>query len=540
MSLAKSWIDCCTSVVDEHSRCSAPNEPALPTRIIDVGRGDVEPHLLESGGRIAPYAALSHCWGGTSPITTTKSTVDRFLEKIPYISLPQTFQDAVTVTRKLGLQYLWIDSLCIIQDSVDDWLQESARMASVYENSTVTIAADAADDSTTGFLTHYNDNLGQVSYLDSDGLTKTIYMREKGKRRGRNPYHYSLSNPRKSRNEPDFSSPFYSRLCTRAWTFQELILSPRTLRFAEELAWECRSIMACECTAHSIRSKQGISLLKRKLTDRDWKSLVEEYSRLDLTVPTDRLPALAGLAEALCRVNPDRYICGLWERNFTEQLLWRVKDVSGNTRFDGYIAPSWSWASLSGPVWFDVVHHTPSCRILSVECEYRREGAVFGAVTSARLTMSALLAPVRFKDGAVVSEVKTQAGESCVSDFFVDTWDLLKQVKDGEQYWFLMLAGGPKEETVPRTFMNDRSLPYPERPRGIVIKNSARHDHPNCFERVGFVHDGGSRDYTPYDDSDSDSDSRLEAQRPPRRPASTGSRWEDWKSVAEQKDVVIV
>jgi len=540
IDLARRLIEKCTNGAGDHPQCGPQELSILPTRVIDVGTADVEPHLFVSGNKQARYAALSHCWGGKSPLTMRTSTMEEFRELIPMSKLPRTFQDAVTVTRALGIQYLWIDSLCIIQDSIDDWLQESAKMASLYENSTVTIAADAAVDSTSGFLTHVNrkQNLIEVSYGDTDGQQKSIYFREKGMRRGQNPYHgwHNYSHPNRLRTQIDGGYSVRSKLCTRGWTFQELILSPRTLRFAEEMAWECRSLMACECSANSVRLKEGMSLMKKKLVDCDWKALVEEYSHLELTVPSDRLPALAGLAEVLARSKPDRYFCGLWEKDLPQQLAWRVKEPWDGTRFDEYIAPSWSWASVRGQVYFDKAYNSPIYQILSVECEYPRPGAVFGTVTKARLTVYGLLAQVVVRDysGVVQSPQQAYNGSYCVSDFCRDTSktkDPTHTARDTEKLWFLILAGGP-ESTSGEVDKDGKTQLDVKPPRGLLLRQCVDH---KCFERVGLVIDGDSEG---TGGSWSDSDDAV-----PTVPSSSSSKystWEEWVSISKRREVVIV
>jgi Heterokaryon incompatibility protein (HET) len=120
---------------------------ALPTRVIDVGPSDasIEPRLIISKGRDGAYIALSHRWGAPDlskpQLTTTAANLPAMIEKIPLESMPLNYKDAVITTRKLSFRYLWIDSLCIIQDSMQDWEAESAKMGEVYQNAQLTIAA---------------------------------------------------------------------------------------------------------------------------------------------------------------------------------------------------------------------------------------------------------------------------------------------------------------------------------------------------------------------------------------------------------------
>jgi hypothetical protein len=110
--------------------------------------GDLQ--LCEGQNEIAQYATLSHCWGFHQPLRTTKATLDLHLQKIRFSDLAKTFQDAAVTCRRLGIRYLWIDSLCIVQGDEEDWQIQSAQMASIYKGSTLTIAASSAHDGTEG------------------------------------------------------------------------------------------------------------------------------------------------------------------------------------------------------------------------------------------------------------------------------------------------------------------------------------------------------------------------------------------------------
>lgn len=142
--MISTWIKDCQ---DNHSACKSTTScGTLPTRVIDVGSPDgrTEPRLYETSGEPGDYIALSHCWGGAQPLRTTKETICSLKTCIPWAELPNTFQDAIKVTRGLGIRYLWIDSLCIIQDDAQDWEREAANMAVIFEAAYLTIAATAA------------------------------------------------------------------------------------------------------------------------------------------------------------------------------------------------------------------------------------------------------------------------------------------------------------------------------------------------------------------------------------------------------------
>jgi hypothetical protein len=348
----------------------------LPTRVIYVGQDNlnIRLHISESGQKDR-YAALSHCWGGSNPLITTTDNVVSHVENLPYESLPHTFRDAILVARALGLEYLWIDSLCILQNSVEDWTNEAARMANVYQNAYVTISADAAVDCHSGFLEQPARTVGpsgSVPYELKNVLGGTwkgiMHVREKGPLMRQLPVHGwhpgTIITQPPLQKKTDSIAPIpsclmsqdeapASKLSTRGWVLQERLLSPRTLYFGpSELGWECRTCIKCECTATSTRSRRGQALLKRVLVHQDWAKLVKEYTRLHLTVPQDRLPAISGLALAMYRLQTNRYFSGLWESSLAHDLMWHVDShlSSPQVRFDAYYAPTWSWAHLIAPV----------------------------------------------------------------------------------------------------------------------------------------------------------------------------------------------
>jgi hypothetical protein len=134
----------------EHAECSLAKPAQLPTRILDIT--NERPRLFLSNGQVGTYAALSYCWGTKGNLTTTKDTLDPFTTEIPAVKIPATLKDAIQIAKSLGYQYLWIDALCIIQDDELDWQRESGRMAQVYGNADLVIAASSAKDSPEGFL----------------------------------------------------------------------------------------------------------------------------------------------------------------------------------------------------------------------------------------------------------------------------------------------------------------------------------------------------------------------------------------------------
>jgi len=141
------WVNECNT----HHDCQQEPRP-LPLRVLDLSSGRINLH--ETSGELGAYITLSHCWGSSKQFTTTKTTLASRKAGIDYELLPKTYQDAIFITRLLGIRYLWIDSLCICQDDNGDWQRESAKMGLVYSNAYLTIAAASAKDSSVGLFTH--------------------------------------------------------------------------------------------------------------------------------------------------------------------------------------------------------------------------------------------------------------------------------------------------------------------------------------------------------------------------------------------------
>ncbi|KAF1997096.1 HET-domain-containing protein, partial [Amniculicola lignicola CBS 123094] len=279
-------------------------ENELPTRVIDVGDANTSPRLYEPlPGTKATYAALSYCWGSGRTFLTTQATYDRLKSGFTLAEMPKTCRDAVLIARSLGIPYIWIDQLCIIQDSSEDWNREAQRMCAVYENASVTFAGLDSPSSDIGlFLASPNRRTVTLDVNLPDGRTSAIYVRKEYETGSLGFVHSALKSPEDTKS---------SVLVTRGWTLQEVTLSPRILWFtASEMAWSCLSHTGCECDPVLTTWMQI------------WKELVMEFSKRDLTKQQDRLPALAGLAAAFQRKVKDQYLAGLWRNELATQLIW--------------------------------------------------------------------------------------------------------------------------------------------------------------------------------------------------------------------------
>jgi hypothetical protein len=365
------WQDKCSST---HVHCNEKaisaadsfDNPLLPTRVIDVGpsSSSEDPVLLETTfDQKSTYLALSHRWGGAQITRTTTLTLPTFRKRIALEDLCKTFRDAIQITRKLGLRYLWIDSLCIIQDSKEDWERESARMGEIYRNAMFTLSAASALSGDTGLL-HERKELHEV---------EMPYLSESGKQQG----SYFVSD----RDVDDFTAAVVDGpLNQRGWTLQERHLSRRVIHFGmTQRYWECQSAVWEE---RSSVDKNAVDRFGGYLTEglitslslatwdssknlrdrrqvvgrqgyRTWYWLVRNYSKRDLTYDQDKLPALSGLAKyfaAFC--NNDEYLAGLWKGDINIGLLWHSTEGSALRRPSSYRSPSWSWAACDGSIDF--------------------------------------------------------------------------------------------------------------------------------------------------------------------------------------------
>lgn len=175
------WMNLC---IKGHKKCARPKETTLPDRIVDVGsfENNIQPRLVENkAAKKADYVTLSHCWGGSVPLTTTSMTLKARQHRIALDDMPLTFREAVITTRKLGFQYIWIDSLCILQDSKSDWETQAAKMAEIYSYCVLTLAARSARNATEGlFLPRPpSPDSCAIEHVAKDAQTVgTIHVRE--------------------------------------------------------------------------------------------------------------------------------------------------------------------------------------------------------------------------------------------------------------------------------------------------------------------------------------------------------------------------
>ncbi|KAH8590526.1 heterokaryon incompatibility protein-domain-containing protein [Bisporella sp. PMI_857] len=355
--IAAAWMTTC---VKEHNNCVV-ELPVLPTRVLDVGPLDSSqnPRLCYGGDFKALYFTLSYRWNQdrASDYQTTTSNLEAYHTSIPLSTLPQIMQDAILITRKFGVRYLWIDALCIIQDSEGDWQAEAKEMTRIYHNSTLTISAAADPTKENKGIFRPRSRLHtrpfNVKSPWPDGTAKYVFADRRFTNDGARPR---------------------TVLDTRAWILQEQLLSPRVLSYSnEELYWDCLSVNASESFPGGIPRFYDADL---KLDDlrffkdavlgasdhlpshtrfyESWKKVVETYSEREMTKETDKVAALLGVAQAASILFEDDFLVGLWRKELWRDLLWWVKKPETAARPTNFAAPSWSWASIIASVSYEL------------------------------------------------------------------------------------------------------------------------------------------------------------------------------------------
>lgn len=319
------------------------------------------------------YATLSYCWGTLAYSTLQEDNLSLFLEFIPIETLPKTLRDAIDVTRKLNIGYIWIDALCIIQGNRNDWLTESAKMESIYGGSYLNIAAASAVDVSEGLflkLPFYNGGFFARTGAMPQGSTIRNFHSAAVAKEALQDYH----------------------LAKRAWAVQEKLLSPRTVYFGDcGLSWECRHAFYSEFLPEGVADLKYKSLLPRKAQPWNWIDVVTLYTKANLTIDSDRLPALSGIAARQHQITGGTYLAGLWKDSLFEQLTWKLrKSQSAPKLRPCWRAPTWSWASVDGEAfWRPIVSKKVTRYVQIIDAWTELSGLdPFGAVCAGELSIA--------------------------------------------------------------------------------------------------------------------------------------------------------
>lgn len=438
----------------------------LPTRVLDVETLRLYEPAYHERGR---YCSLSHCWGKNPIIQTLRSSVSAHIRRgVPWEKLSRTFQEAVMVTRELGIRYLWIDSLGIIQDDSDDWEREAGLMADVYSNAYITIAATASADGNGGlFRPHMeweDENTGlRARWID-----------------GHDDHVVDSSVPQLV-NKRAIYEPL--PLLGRGWCLQERMLSSRVLHFRHNsVTLECKAGGFCECGETGFFKIKQIAFVQRTrpYLFGAWTSLMREYSTLALTKSSDKLVAIMGLARTVGRLyglDDTDYVAGMWRQTITMELLWFTQ-TPGATLAAEYRAPSWSWAALDVPVlWFCPLMNSNDLTwyytVSQVHCK-RAGNDPLGPVRSGELHLHCHLQAIDMENGSALAHcLASGSSQTPYVQYFFDIDPRVSGVcSDGPVYSVLL--------------MHDRSS-HARRSYHLLVQEMDDRRGQAVFQRVGIM-----------------------------------------------------
>lgn len=355
--------------------------------------------IVQSTGATGKYAALSHCWGGVITPVLCEGAIRDFLEDLPVSQLAANFQDTVKLVRELGVRYLWIDSLCILQDSALDWQVESANMAAVYQNAAVTIYASTSPGSKHGIFPRKES---AASSQKPNKVRVPVFPH------GDDKYFVEVQILEEVEDEDLWKLDVMSPLAIRGWCLQELILSPRRLFCGKkQLYWQClhdyqaadglpRSPGVRTTTSEYRETMRQIHSTRKPSREEvlsEYYTLVSKYSYRKLSYGSDKLLALTGLTSQLHAAVGGEYIAGLWTCDITSGLIWRSVGPCA-THSEEYRAPSWSWAVTDEKIIFGFAGFRPpgkwAAELVNHRVELVDPSNPYGQVTSAQLTIRAL------------------------------------------------------------------------------------------------------------------------------------------------------
>lgn len=424
------WFLTCTN---SHNECNTPGKSGSlkPRRILKFDRtGEAASFQLVDGTECATesaYMTLSYCWGSqpaSQAYRLLKSTEQDMRNKQSIALLPKTIRDAMEIASYFQCSYLWVDRLCIFQDSAEDFQREAASMADIYKNSTLNIAALGAQDADGGCFFERDQRYVAPTRVNIQHNRHNRYER---------PMPYRFESEKRLGLRSSFEA---EPLIHRAWTVQERILARRVIYFgSKQVFWECKHAHWCETHPDEAKVSDDIEktmvtkderwghlwerllhggdedpwrLLLTKLVRlsdpceqllADWSGIVTLFNKCALTVPSDKLVALSGVANEVKRrleeLRPDarhRYVAGLWEEELPGVLTWHV--LGPASRAISYRAPTWSWASIDGLVKFPLKAgdtNSVFSTLTAVRIEQRSGEPETGQVENASIT---LLGPV--------------------------------------------------------------------------------------------------------------------------------------------------
>ncbi|TRX91898.1 hypothetical protein FHL15_007217 [Xylaria flabelliformis] len=446
LGLARQWLQKCQK---SHVKCKEATQIYMPLRVLRISSGcnpcdfSITIETKTKGQAIEPYAALSYCWGGDQPYKTTKARMESGNRSLEWCKLPRSIQDAINITSAVGLQYLWADSLCIVQDDEDDKAVQIADMARVYSQASITIIASRASRASDGFL-------GEINLTAQTQLAVRLPFQCLNQEQTVGSAYLTWIDGSRDRGEP---------IDSRAWTLQERYLSKRVLEFGSlQTHWTCTTSSITTSPPDStvanssgsfadgwkwnqnfdghasqmmylhtelladlacFATRRSSAAWVREWLHSRWQTVLNEYTPRLLSVPTDRILGISGVAEMFLshlrnegRDDTEEYLAGMWKSSLPSMLCWHAvvargvehsKPVISNLQDStvgikrellqiskAYQGPSWSWASVNSHVEFLFGRASDrDCLAVLLDADIRlaNVNAKCGFVTSGILTL---------------------------------------------------------------------------------------------------------------------------------------------------------
>lgn len=491
----KGWLDICLT---SHQTCKPGLDPALPSRVIQIIHldGSLRVQLVETRGRCGRYVCLSHRSDDPLSRSIIRSTLRSEVEIIPWSSLTTTVQDAITVVSGLGLEYLWIDSLCIVQDDLDglddlddlddlDYpVQDVSQMAGIYQNAFLTLAATASIFDDGGLFRKVPPKTVKVVGAE---LRTPVFLRK------------VLPHPADWDSDSIESQRGIFPLLARASVYQQRLLSPRFVHFTtNELVWECAEKCTCECNSPSaaiadvenpkaslfrlLRNHPSIEDLSKR-----WHQIIAEYTALDLSSMVDKLPGISDIARRLGQhLVLGEYYAGLWKNTIYRDFLWVASRKSKNAEKESNLpslnkvfdVPSWSWASTSrrvtmtGKACIDIDFGEISCSTAGTD--------PYGRVLRGSIELSGYLLP------AILTR---EFGTSMKGPFYkcavADEWTKCPLVEDYDLlHIFMNSLSDPSRVFCLKTGAEDRDGTAGS---ALCIILRRTEDDPTVYKRIGIL-----------------------------------------------------
>ncbi|KAI1276232.1 heterokaryon incompatibility protein-domain-containing protein [Xylaria sp. FL0933] len=513
LARARSWLQTC---LKSHPTCPKPSATFMPKRVLHISLGASH---VPYGVRIcvdeipAPYVALSYCWGGDQSYKTTKARIQSGQFDLSWERLSKTVQDAIKVSFALGVEYIWVDAFCIVQDDEGDFALQMAEVPSIYTNSIVTITASRAATASQGFLHEINFNNDallavRLPFRCPDGKLGNAYITSIPTSRNTEPIHY------------------------RAWTYQEFYLPARLLQFGScQLRWQCwvskmqpgfadgwkrgynpdDSRLEIAWTRPDTQdlfseyAKMGMPHAERQeIAFGHWLSFIPIYTSRTIAYAGDRPWAASGMAEAWDTIIQDDYLAGHWRRSLPSSLLWHIMTSPGMSRVDGlpqlghrlkeYLAPSWSWTSVLGPANFlyaRAARNDTKLVLLDVSVELTEAKARYGAVKHGYITVQGKLREALYY--GTVSEKGTEFRlERLPSKDLARNLVITKPFPDAIEPEFLASSQQANPDPIQVNLLEvGRCVASGKRgPVGLILREISRPggaEHP-VFKRLGIFH----------------------------------------------------